>query len=341
MPGGGVRRAGADPRRAGGGGAAAGVSEYAVAGARIGRPIDVVPGKVTSLPLPADAELVFEGHMPPPEVETQPEGPFGEWPGYFSSNGPQPVIRVQAVYHRHDAIIIGQGGTKPNYPGRQVKIASLAAMWDALEAAGVPEVRGVWNLLGGGYRFIQVISIKQVHAGHAKMAGLVAAGCGASYMARIIIVVDDDVDITNPAEVMWAVSTRWDPRTQTDIIDNCWTGHIDPVLPPEKRERDDITHSRIIIYAVRPFQWKDEFPAVNAIGRDYAEAIRRKWGEALPFLKAAAAPRAASQCAYFVAISSFAYARMSGLTSTLSRMMRVTSCQVRGSRTCSVLTRLL
>jgi 4-hydroxy-3-polyprenylbenzoate decarboxylase len=262
-----------------------GVSEYAAAGARIGRPIDVVPGKVTSLPLPADAELVFEGHMPPPEVETQPEGPFGEWPGYFSSDGPQPVIRVQAVYHRHDAIIIGQGGTKPNYPGRQVKIASLAAMWDALEAAGVPEVRGVWNLLGGGYRFIQVISIKQVHAGHAKMAGLVAAGCGASYMARIIIIVDEDVDITNPAEVMWAVSTRWDPRTQTDIIDGCWTGHIDPILPPDKRERDDITHSRIIIYAVRPFQWKDKFPAVNAIAHEYAEDIRRKWGEALPFLK--------------------------------------------------------
>ena len=76
------------------------------------------------------------------------------------------------------------------------------------------------------------------------MAGLVAAGCGAgAYMSRMTIVVDDDIDITNSAEVMWALATRWDPKTQTDIIDGCWTGHIDPMLTPEKREAGDITNS--------------------------------------------------------------------------------------------------
>ena len=263
---------------------AAGVSEYAEAGGRIGRPIDVVSGKATRLPIPADAELVFEGHMPPPEVECQPEGPFGEWPGYYSADGPQPVLRVAAVYHRDDAIIVGQPPTKPNHPGRQVKMASLAAMWDALEAAGVPEVRGVWNLQGGGYRMIYVISIKQLHAGHAKMAGLVAAGWGGSYMSRMIIVVDEDIDITTPAEVMWALATRWDPKAQTDIFEDCWTGYIDPRLPPEKRENGNTTLSRIVIYAVRPFHWKEQFPKVNAVSADYAESIRRKWAETLPFL---------------------------------------------------------
>ncbi len=263
----------------------AGLSEYAEAGARIGRPIDVVSGKVTRLPIPADAELVFEGFMPPPEVEARQEGPFGEWPGYYTADGPQPVLQVKVVYHRDDAIIIGQPPTKPNYAGRQVNIAGLAAFWDALEAAGVPDVRGVWNLQGGGYRFIYVVSIKQQHAGHAKMAGLVAAGCGASYMVRMIIVVDEDVDITNPAEVMWAVATRWDPRTQTDIIDGCWTGHIDPSLSPAQREAHDITTSRMIIYATRPYAWKDSFPPVNAIDRELADAVRRKWADELPFLK--------------------------------------------------------
>ena len=61
------------------------------------------------------------------------------------------------------------------------------------------------------------------------------------------------LDITNPAEVMWAVSTRWDPKTATDIIDGMWTGYIDPMLLPERRAKDDLTNSRIIIYAVRPF----------------------------------------------------------------------------------------
>jgi 4-hydroxy-3-polyprenylbenzoate decarboxylase len=261
-----------------------GQSEYAEAGGRIGRALDVVKGSITGLLLPADAELVFEGYMPPPEIESRIEGPFGEWPGYYTAHGPQPVLRVEAIYHRNDAIIVGQPPAKPNYPGRQVRIPSLAALWDALEAAGVPEVRGVWNLQGGGWRLIQVISIKQLHPGHAKMAGLVAAGWGNSYMTRMIVVVDEDIDITDPAEVMWAMSTRWDPRAQTDIIDGCWTGFIDPCLPPEKRASGDITMSRIVIYAVRPFHWKEQFPEVNIVDRDYAASIRQKWSEKLPFL---------------------------------------------------------
>jgi 4-hydroxy-3-polyprenylbenzoate decarboxylase len=264
---------------------AAGVSEYAVAGSRIGRPIDVVLGEVTGLPLPANAEIVFEGHMPSPDIEKREEGPFGEWPGYYASDEPQPILTVEAMYHRNDAIVIGAPPTKPTYPGRQVRIPGLAALWDNLEAAGVPEVRGVWNLLGGGYRFILVISIKQLHPGHAKMAAMVAAGCGASYMARMIVVVDEDIDITDPAEVAWAMATRWDPKTQTDIIDGCWTGYIDPRLSPEQRESGDITMSRMLVYAVRPYHWKDAFPKVNMVSRDYAETVRRKWADKLSFLK--------------------------------------------------------
>lgn len=264
-----------------------GESEYALAGGRIGRPIDVVAGRITGLPMPATAELAFEGFMPPVEEDSRPEGPFGEWPGYYASHQhPEAVLKVSAVYHRRDAIVIGQPPTKPNYPGRQIKLHRVAALWDALEAAGVPEIKGVWKMPGGGSRFIDVISIRQVHSGHAKMAGLVAAGCGpGAYMTRMIVVVDDDIDITDPAEVMWAMATRWDPKTQTDIIDGCWTGYIDPRLSPEKRAAGDLTTSRIIVYAVRPFHWKDSFPAANEVDRAYAEEVRRKWTGKLAFLR--------------------------------------------------------
>jgi len=85
--------------------------------------------------------------------------------------------------------------------------------------------------------------------------------------------------------VMWAMATRWDPKTQTDIIDDCWTGYIDPRLSPEKRENGDVTMSRIVIYAVRPFHWKADFPRVIAIEADYAESVRQKWVDQLPFLR--------------------------------------------------------
>src|SRR5690606_3099347 len=128
---------------------------------------------------------------------------------------------------------------------------------------------------------------KQLHPGHAKMAGLVATGAGpAAFMGRLTIVVDADIDITNEAEVMWALATRWDPKTQTDIIDGCWSGYLDPIMPPEKRAAGEMTNSRMIIYAVRPYHWKDQFPKVNTVSKDYAEQVRHKWQDKLDFLKA-------------------------------------------------------
>jgi UbiD family decarboxylase len=268
-----------------------GVSEFGAAGSRIGEPIKVVEGRKTGIPFPADAELVFEGFMPPPDEETRTEGPFGEWPGYYASNSrPEPILRVEAIYHRNDPIIIGTPPMVPTLPGHYFGSAGsalirAAAMWDDLEAAGVPGIKGVWKIPGGGSRFLNVIAIKQLHPGHAKMAGLVAVGCGSNaYLGRVVIIVDDDIDITNPAEVMWAVATRWDPKTQTDIIDGCYTGYIDPMLLPERRAQHNLVNSRIIIYAVRPYHWKDEFPKVNTCDPDYAEEIRLKWLDKLPFL---------------------------------------------------------
>ena len=270
------------------------VSEYDLAGSRLGRAIEVVEGRHTGIPFPADAELVFEGFMPPPEELSAPEGPFGEWPGYYASSmRAEPVMKVKAIYHRNDPIIVGAPPVKPTLKALQgggIGSAPIraAALWDELEAAGVPGIKGVWKMAGGGPRFINVIAIEQQHAGHAKMAGLVAAGCGSNaYLGRIVIVVEDDIDITNSAEVMWALATRWDPKTATDIIDGCWTGYIDPMLPPDLRDVNSPVNSRIIIYAVRPFAWKDQFPKVNAVPADYAESVRAKWAGKLRFLNPA------------------------------------------------------
>lgn len=271
--------------------AAHGVSEFAIAGARIGQAIELVNGKHTGLPFPASSEIVFEGFMPPPSERTVPEGPFGEWPGYYASNTrPEPVLEIKAIYHRDRPIITGSPPVRPTLPGFWFGTAGSAhfrsaALWDELEAAGVPGVKGVYTLPGAGPRFTRVVSIEQMHAGHAKMAGMVTTGAGSSaFMGRIVIIVDDDIDITDPAEVMWAMATRWDPKTQTDIIDGCWTGYIDPMLTPEKRDAGEMTNSRIIIYAVRPWHWKDDFPKVNAVEKGYAAEVRAKWKDKLRFL---------------------------------------------------------
>ncbi len=263
-----------------------GVSELDSAGARLGQPIKVVRGELTGLPIPADAELAFEGFMPPPSEETRPEGPFAEWPGYYATDaGEEPVVRVGAVYHRNDPILLGQPPAKPTFPGRQPSLAGMAAIWDALEAAGVPGVTGVWKPLGPGVGFMNVISIKQMHPGHAKMAGLVATGAGPSaYMGRITVIVDEDIDVTSTPEILWAMATRWDPKTQTDIIDGCYSGYIDPSISPEKRAVNDHTTARIIIYAVKPYHWMDKFPVVNTVSKEYSQQVEAKWKDKLRFL---------------------------------------------------------
>ena len=84
------------------------VSEFDVAGGRLWRPIPVVEGRLTGLPFPADAEIAYEGFMPSPRELSMNEGPFGEWPGYYTSSGPEPVLQVKAIYHRNDPIQVAQ-----------------------------------------------------------------------------------------------------------------------------------------------------------------------------------------------------------------------------------------
>jgi UbiD family decarboxylase len=124
-------------------------------------------------------------------------------------------------------------------------------------------------------QLMTVIALRQRYAGHAKRAALVAAAN--SYMGRIVVVVDDDVDPSNLADVMWAVATRCEPAESIDIVRNAWSSALDPRIPPQEKLRGNTSHSKVIIDACRPFAWADEFPPLNALTQDEARAIEAKW----------------------------------------------------------------
>ena len=92
--------------------------------------------------------------------------------------------------------------------------------------AGVTDVVGVWQHVA---QLMTVVALKQRYAGHAKRAALIAAAN--SYMGRLVVVVDDDVDPSNLADVMWAVTTRCEPAEQIDIVRNAWSSALDPRIP--------------------------------------------------------------------------------------------------------------
>jgi 4-hydroxy-3-polyprenylbenzoate decarboxylase len=258
-----------------------GFSEYDFAGHIQGSPVEVVKGKITGLPLPAAAEIVFEGEIPPPEVESEMEGPFGEWTGYYASGTrPSPIIRVQATYHRNDPILTVLPDFK-TYPlsSYLFLIFCAAGLWNEIEQAGVTDVRGVWQAEWGA-RFFTVISLKQRYGGHARQAAHIALGAReGGYLGRFVVLVDDDIDPSNMQDVLWAVSTRCDPQTSIEIASGCWSSPIDPRIPPEKRAAGDFTNSRAILDACRPFAWRDKFPKVHSIDSVYQDEIKRKWKE--------------------------------------------------------------
>lgn len=252
-----------------------GVNEYEWAGMLRGRPYQVFKGKYTGLPLPADAEIVLEGIAYP--GDKREEGPFGEWTGYYASSArPEPVIQVKAVYHRNDPIIIGLPPEKPPYEAHRYRVYLRSALLKReIEAAGVPDVTAVWCHGVGGCRLLNVVAIKQRYPGHSRQAGHVAAMCRTgAYLGRYVIVVDDDIDVTDLEEVMWAVVTRADPETSLDLIHRAWSGPLDPAIPPDKKG----FNSRLIIDACRPWEWRDKFPPAIGPSPEVKRETREKWG---------------------------------------------------------------
>src|SRR5262245_11218178 len=252
----------------------AGQSEYEFAGAIKGAPIEVHPGPLTGLPIPAYAEIVFEGELPP--GSELPEGPFGEFTGYYASKArPAPVMEVAAVYHRDDPILLGSPPLKP--PRFHFGLPFRAAtIWQNLDAAGVTDVVGAWQHVS---QLMTVVALRQRYDGHAKRAALVASAH--SYMARLVVVVDEDVDPSNLNDVMWAIATRCEPSEQTDIIRNAWSSALDPRIPGEAKLAGITSHSKLIVDACRPFPWRDQFPPTSALSLDEARAIEAKWGALL------------------------------------------------------------
>jgi UbiD family decarboxylase len=216
----------------------AGQSEYAFAGAIKGTPIEVFRGPITGLPIPAYAESVLEGELMPMSEVNLLEGPFGEFTAYYAADKkPAPVMKVTAIHHRNDPILLGSPPMKPprfhfGLPFRG------AGIWSNLISNGITDVVGVWQHVS---QLMTVIAIEQRYAGHAKRAGMIAAAN--SYMGRLVVVVDEDVDPSNLADV-WAVTTRSEPSEQVDIIRGGWSSSLDPRLTAEDREQAAVHHIR-------------------------------------------------------------------------------------------------
>ena len=254
-----------------------GASEYEYAGALRGEPLQVVRAPVTGLPVPATSEIVIEGEMPPPQEESHMEGPFGEWPGYYTHTGEECIVRVERILHRNDPILLGNPPLLPVTERYGIPLYA-ARIWDHLEQSGIADIRGVWCHC---HTLMVVVCLQQRYSGHAMHALTAVAGMvtGAS-MYRYYVAVDDDIDPVDLKQVIWAMCTRVDPAESVQILKS-WTSDLDPRLPPDRRERGDFTMSRMLIDACKPFHWREQFARANKFSAEVRERIWEKWAPRL------------------------------------------------------------
>ena len=255
------------------------INEYEWAGGVRGEAFEVIKGKYTGLPMPARAEIVIEGFCH--QEDKAEEGPFGEWTGYYASgHRAESRVEIKAIYFRNDPIILG---SPPNRPPDELAFYRAfmrsPLLQEEIGKAGVPDVTAAWCHEAGGARMFNAIAVKQRYPGHATQVGHIASQCHVgAYCGRYTVVVDDDIDVTDLEEVIWAMSSRSDPATSIDIIHNCWSTHLDPRIHPDAKEKGALWNNVAVINACRPFEWKDKFPKVNTPSADVKKKTIEKWG---------------------------------------------------------------
>nr|WP_068430808.1 UbiD family decarboxylase [Magnetospirillum sp. XM-1]CUW38192.1 3-octaprenyl-4-hydroxybenzoate decarboxylase\ len=205
------------------------LSEYQFAGLLRGKKLDLVECKTVPLKVPAEAEIVLEGHVM--LDETGPEGPYGDHTGYYNSVEDFPVFRVSAVTMRKDPIYLSTfTGRPPDEPS--VLGEALNEVFIPLLAQQFPEIVDFWLPPEGCSYRIAVVSIKKAYPGHAKRVMFGVWSFLKQFMyTKFVIVVDDDINARDWKDVMWAVSTRMDPARDITVVEGTPIDYLDFASP--------------------------------------------------------------------------------------------------------------
>ena len=224
-----------------------GLSEFDIMGGLMGEPIEVTKGETVGLPVPAFAEIAIEGILDP--ARETGDGPFAEYTGYYGPpKRPIGLMQVTAITMRRDPIYhdLDPAHREHNLSG---VLAFESSVYDSVRKL-VPSVTGVYMPPSGCCFFAAYVSIKKRVPGEGKAAGM--AALAADPNTKMAIVVDDDVDIYDEEQVLWAVATRHEADGGLTVIPNITGAHLNPSAYGEVRtERGPMT-TKVIIDATRP-----------------------------------------------------------------------------------------
>lgn len=185
------------------------LDEMMISGFLRGSPVEMVKCVTNDIEVPANAEFVLEGYVD--VTESRREGPFGDHTGYYSLADQYPVFHVKCVTHRRDPIyattIVGPPPMEDFYMGKAIERIFLPLM-----RLQLPEVRDMCMPAEGIFHNIMLVSIRKSYPGHARKVMSAIWGLGQAMFTKVIVVVDEDVDVQNISEVAWRALNNIDPE---------------------------------------------------------------------------------------------------------------------------------
>jgi 2,5-furandicarboxylate decarboxylase 1 len=196
--------------------------EMEIAGALLGRRVEMVKCRTNQVRVPAHAEIVIEGRILPKVRE--PEGPFGEFPQYYGPRADREVIQVDAITHRKNPIfhtIVG-GGVEHLLLGG---IPREATLLEHLQRS-FPSVRDVRLTRGGTCRYHLAVKIDKKSQGEPK--NVIMSAFGGHYDIKQVVVVDMDVNIDDETEIEWAIATRFQADRDLVVVSGAQGSRLDP-----------------------------------------------------------------------------------------------------------------
>lgn len=271
------------------------VCEWDMVGAILGRPVKLVKCETVDLEVPATAEIVVEGHVSPEPETFLPEGPFAEYPGYAGGQpSPKPVLEVSCITHRNDPILRGTlEGARPGFPSEDSILCAYAwsaIAWNTLEDFGVLGVTDVWMPpVTTGTNI--VVQIHKMYRGHAQQVANALWGTGAGqWFYKNVMVVEEDVDIRDPAALDWAMAFRVNAgEAQLLTFGPTFGSVLDPSTP--RAQANPLKYgtgrwTRLLIDATRNWEFEPNpawgnrrYPPINTLPVELERKIRSRWKE--------------------------------------------------------------
>ena len=206
------------------------LSEYEFAGLLRGARSRVWRSQATGLDAPAGAEILLEGVIHP--GDTALEGPFGDHTGYYNAQGTFPVLTVERMYLRHDAIYHGSYMGRSPHDEPSVLSMALNDIFGPILQKVFPEIVDFYLPPEACSYRVAVVSIRKQYPGHARriMMGIWSYLRQFTY-TKFVIVTDEDIDVRDWGQVVWAISTRVDPARDSLLVENTPIDYLDFATP--------------------------------------------------------------------------------------------------------------